>query len=125
MNIQEIIDSVKEGHGDPLEAYILLKALEEQVEEGLKELKDLAIGEAEKYGKSFDRFGAHIEVRSAGSRWKYDHIGAWKSAKDKLTYVEKIAQAGGGADPDSGELIEKAIKVEGAQTIAIKLLKTA
>lgn len=123
MNVQEIITSVKEGHGDPLEAYVLLKAFQEEVEKGLEEIKPLAINEAEKYGKSFDRYNAHIELRNAASRWKYDHIGAWKSAKEKLTYVEKIAQAGGGADPDSGEIIERALKIEGAQTIAIKLLK--
>lgn len=40
--------------------------------------------------------------------------------KNRLKYVEKIAQAGGGFD-DAGNEIGKAIRIEGKQTIAIKL----
>lgn len=125
MNIQEIIQSVKDGNGNPLEAYVLLKAFQEQVEEGLKELKDLAMNEAEKYGKSFDKFGAHIELRNAPSRWNFKGISAIESAEKKLAYLQNLAKIGGGVDVETGEEVPAASKVEGAQTIAIKLNKQA
>jgi hypothetical protein len=48
---------------------------------------------------------------------------AYSQAKERLKYIEKIAQAGGGYDNVTSEEIGKAVKIEGKQSIAIKILK--
>jgi len=124
MELLQLALSAKSGDCDPLSAYVELKKIEDELNQALKMVQPLAIDEAEKWKeKSFKYAGAIIEKKSAASRWDYSHIPAWQTAKSKLTYVEKIAQAGGGYDEETTEQIEKAVKIEGKSTIAVKLVK--
>lgn len=117
---QQVID----GEIDPLKTYIELKKAETEIASAIKSVQDYAIAEAEKYdGKSFKAFGAMVEKKNAACTWKYDGISAYETAKNRLKYVQDIAQAGGGIDPETGEMIEKAYRVEGKSTIAIKIIK--
>ena len=47
---------------------------------------------------------------------------AYEDAKKKVSYIEKIAQAGGGVDTETGEEITAATKINGKTTIFIKQL---
>lgn len=117
----DLIKAVKEGRCDPLSAYVDLKLIERHVKSSIDALQPYAVNEADKYpGKSFEAFGATIEKRSAPATWDYSTCLAHVQAKNRLKYIEKIAQAGGGADVESGEIIDRAFKVEGKETIAIK-----
>jgi len=123
MDYQEIILKVKEGEINPLKAYIELKAELKLIEETLEAIKDEAIDEAEKYGKGAHKvYGAEVEVRSAAGKWNYEDIKAYEDAKKKVSYIEKIAQAGGGVDTETGEEITAATKINGKTTIFIKQL---
>ena len=118
---KQLTQEVIEGNINPLEAYVLLKKHQADIEEALKAIKDLAIDEANKYGqKSFAAFGAQVELRNAASTWVYSGS-AYESAKAKMKYIETLAKAGGGIDPDTGEIIDPAVKKEGASTIAVSL----
>lgn len=124
MNFLELAEQVRSGDADALKAYIQLKKAEEDLKQAFTVIQPLAIDQADKYeGKTFQAFGAQIEKKSAAGKWDYSHISAWKDAKEKVTYVEKIAQAGGGVDLKTGEQIDRAIKIEGKSTIAVKLLQ--
>lgn len=112
-------NEVKEGRVNPLEAYIALKAAANDLEKALKEVQDLAIDEANKYGqKSFQAFGAKIEVRNGASRWDYKSVKAHVQLSTQLKYIEDLAKAGGGVTMD-GEIVEPATKINGRETIAI------
>lgn len=118
-----MLSEVLEGRMDALDAFINLRKHLKELENVLVELQPLAITEAEKYGaKSFEAFGAKIELRNGASRWNFQGS-AYESAKARLEYVQNIAKAGGGADPNTGEVIDAATKVEGKSTIAITLNK--
>lgn len=123
MEILTLAQDAQSGNCDPIQAYIALKDIEAELKQALLIVQPLAISEADKYpGKQIDLSNAVIEKRSAPSRWDYSKVQAWKAAKDQLTYIEKIAQAGGGISPH-GEEIGPAVKIEGAATIAVTLKK--
>ena len=119
--LQELLDSVANGHSDPLATYIESKRLQKSIDAALKQVQPEAITEAHKYGKSFTFQGAKIEVRNGASRWDYKHVSAWVSASENLKRIEKLSQLGGAVDEVTGEVIEKAVKIEGAETIAVGL----
>lgn len=120
--ILDIKDAVEQGNVNPLEAYIELKSIENTLKEVISTVQPLAITEAEKWKeKSFKAFGATIEKRNAPATYEMSHINAYISAKEKVKYIETIAKAGGGIDPETGQEIEKAIRIEGKSTIAVKI----
>lgn len=120
MNIQQTLQDIADGNTNPLQAYIQFKKLEKELESAIKTTQADAINEAAKYPeKSFKAFGAVIEKRNAPSKWTYDHISAWTSAKENLKRIETLAQAGGAVDEQTGEVIDRAIKVHGKAGIAL------
>lgn len=121
MEFRELVKQVKEGEINALSIYVDLKRYEKELSEALKEIQDFAITEAEKYeGKSFKAFGALIEKKSGASRWDYSEVKEWLLAKERLKQIETIAQVGG--MDESGNEIQRAFKVPGKDTIAIKLI---
>lgn len=124
MEILSLALSAQNGECDPIQVYVALKEIEAELKKAIEITQPLAISEADKYpGRQIELAGATIEKKSAPARWDYKHIPAWIEAQKRVEYVQKIAQAGGGADPDSGEIIERAVKVEGKSTIAVTLKK--
>lgn len=116
-----ISNEVVEGNMNPLEALVILRKHLADLEEAIDIVKPLAIDEASKYGqKSFSAFGASFELRNGPGQWKFQGS-VYAEAKARLKYIEDIAKAGGGADANTGEIIEPANKVEGKSTIAITL----
>lgn len=119
-NTKLIIDNVKSGNANALSVYVEVKRMEENAKYILAEIQELAIAEAEKYPeKTIHAFGATIEKRNGPSTWDYSNCQAYIQCKERLKYIERISKAGGGADSDSGEIIDKAIKLHGKPTIAI------
>ncbi len=123
LDYETLAGRVKEGDMNALKIYVRLKRDADELSKAMAIVQPLAIDEAEKYKeKSFKAYGAVIEKKNAAGSWDYSMVSAWNAAKERLKWVEKMAQAGGSADADSGEIIEKAVKIEGKSTIAIKLL---
>ena len=121
MDWKEYLKQAQAGEINGLEAYIASKVALKELEEVSKQLQPLAIDEAGKYGaKSFTAFGAKIELRNGASTWKFQGA-AYDTAKANLKYIEELAKIGGGVIEATGEVVEKAIKIEGKQTIAISL----
>lgn len=119
----EIAEKAQSGTIDPLKAYVDLKMMEAELQQALKSVQPLAISEADKWAeKSFQYAGVIIEKRAAPATWDYSGVRAYAEAKERLSYVEQIAKAGGGMD-SSGNEIEKAVKIEGRASIAIKIPK--
>lgn len=124
MDLKELIQDVQQGRLNALQKYVELKEMQSEIEDALKSIQPLAIDEADKYPeKSFKMYGALIEKRAAPATWDYANCLAYQQAKKRLKYIEDIAKAGGGADTDSGEIIDKAFKIEGKANIAVKILK--
>lgn len=115
----ELTDKAKSGILNPLIVYIDLKRQLEQISGAIDEVKDLAIDEALKYPeKSFKLSGAIIEKRSSPAQWDYSGVKQYQEAKERLAYIQKLAQIGG--MDESGNEVPKAVKIEGKQSIALK-----
>jgi len=119
--VQEIKDSIIEGNINPLTASIQLKAIEDIIK-GLrndKEIKEYTLEEAEKYGnKSFEDFGAKIDIKELGTKYNYKSCGdsAWekldktiidtiKLKKDREEILKKLKPEMKLADAETGELL--------------------
>ena len=122
MNYVQLANQAKDGETNPLSVYIQLKRAEKELKAAIELVQPLAIDEADKYSeKTFKFQGAVIEKKSAPSTWDFSEVAAYTQAKERLKYIETISKAGGGADANTGEVIDKAIKIDGKSTITVKL----
>lgn len=114
----ELAGLVQAGEINALETYVKLKELSSKTELALIQIIDHALTEAEKYeSKSFKAYGAKIEVRNGASKFKFcSAINDYESKLKELKEQSKIASF---ADPNTGEMIDKAVKIEGKTTLAI------
>lgn len=114
----ELANQVEQGVVNPLDSYIALKKAQDELTEALKIVQPFALNEAEKYGqKSFEAFGAKIELRNGASTYKF--CGHILSLEEKLKKLKEMSKQGEFADPETGEIIEKASKIEGKSTLAV------
>lgn len=120
----ELTEKVKEGILNPLIVYKDLKEQQHQLEEALKEIQPLAIEERLKDPEKVVKIGnALIELRSTPSQWDFSGVKEIAICQGRLEYLKNIAKAGGGMDA-SGNEIERAYKIEGKQSIAIKFIES-
>lgn len=126
----EIADRVINGEADALKSWIELKKLEKELKEAMDIIKDDAVSEAEKYGgKSFEAFGAKVEVKNGPGQWKFDKIPEHAEAKEKLKIIETMAKEAFNLqkknavmyDTVTGEAITPAEYTEGKTLISISL----
>jgi len=88
--INSIIVGVDLGNVNPLEAFAVFKTMEKIFEKAKKTVDELAIIEAEKYGKStFTLNGQNYEVRQGAKRVDYSAIEEWQIAKENLKEIEE------------------------------------
>lgn len=125
--IHLMVAQVLEGSEPALKSYIELKKLEKTVTEAIKQVQDLALDEADKYGqKSFSAFGAKVELKSGASRWDFSNVHHVLSAKETLKKFEELAKiAATSSDPiydSDGLQVEPATKIEGKSTLAVTLI---
>lgn len=114
----EIAGLVTAGEINPLEAYVILKKMQGQTELAIKQIQDLAIQEGLKYGeKSFKAFDAKIEMRSSPATFKFSETITQQEERIKL--LKEQSKLGEFADPNTGEIIGKAVKIEGKQSISV------
>jgi hypothetical protein len=126
-NITDLIFAVEEGNANPLEIYCALHKLEAQVKAAKDQIKEQAIDEASKHGKTFTFMGFEIQHKALPGRWKFDHIDDWNATKFKLQTIEDLAKWAHkslekGVQPitDDGEVITPANYTPGGDTIALK-----
>ena len=71
---EAIILQINEGELNPLDVKLKLKALEALIKEMSEILDPMARKEAETYGqKSFEKYGAKIELAETGTSYDYDN----------------------------------------------------
>lgn len=131
---QSIVDAVmNEGTLDALDGYVQLKRMEQQVEEALIALKGKAMERAGTYGKGeHEAYGAVIQCKAGAGRWDFKGL-PWYASIDALRKAkEEMAKAAYNAqqkmqplphDLETGEEIQPAVYVAGAETISISLKK--
>ena len=125
-----IVGDILEGNTRPLPAYIQAKALTWLAKEIEKRVKDMAMQEAETYGKDDSVFnGAKFQVKSTGERLAYEQDQEYKELKQKLKAREELLKDAYKAykkngqvmvDEQTGETVPVVgIKVESQQTISV------
>lgn len=69
--VNQCTQEIEDGLIDPLHMAIYLKTMEKIVEGIQSKIKESALSEAEKYGKSFEFRGANIDVSELATRYDY------------------------------------------------------
>lgn len=121
--VEEAVNAVKEGHIDPMEAAIRLKANEEILKDIRKQLDDLILSTAEDYEKG-DRIINGVEFNVVNGRKAYDFSddAEWADLKAKLKAREEYLKAKPQFDPETGEANPTKIKY-GKDYLTIKFPK--
>lgn len=72
----QIKESLINGEVEPLELAVYFKSIEKTIESVKETLSDMALNEAEKYGKGkFEFKGAEIQVKELGTKYDYSQTG--------------------------------------------------
>lgn len=91
-----VIDAVRNGNINPLEARIRLQVLEKFIEMVKEQIKDESLTEAYKHpsGK-FEYMGCELQIKEAGVRYNFDECGdpMYLDLKDKLKKRETFLKA--------------------------------
>jgi len=126
-NAELLVTTLLEAMAAP-DAYVYVYARIAVEEEALEQLKDRAITGLE--GRSEPIFGATLSTRSLPAKYVYHDSTLERlkveleNLKAKIKEREKFNQSipeGGTADPETGELIQRAVKEEQGVTLAVKL----
>jgi hypothetical protein len=125
--IIDMTEAVIEGNAPALKTYIELKRIEKTLEIAIQKVQDLARDEAEAYGqKSFQTFGARIELKNAPARWDYSGSTHVLEAQNRVKLMQQLAQTAATTNEPifdgDGLQVETAKKVEGKATISIQLI---
>lgn len=127
--IKEQLYAVQDGNASALKTYINFKKMEADLKESMEAIKDQAMEEAQKYGKSFIEDGVFVEIRSAAGKWDYKHISEWNKLKNQIEELQDQLQMAHKAratmfKEDTGEVIQAANYIPGRETIFVTLNKT-
>lgn len=131
---QSIVNAVlEEGTLNPLEGYVQLKRMEADLADAIEKLKPKAIEQAAAYGKGeHDAYGAVIQCKAGAGRWDfkglpwYDSLDAMRKSKEamaKAAYNAQQKMQPLPVDLETGEQIQPAVYVAGADTVSISLRK--
>ena len=121
--VEEAVSAVKEGHIDPMEVAIRVKANEEILKDIRKQLDDLILSTAEDYAKG-DRIVQGVEFNVVNGRKAYDFSddAEWADLKAKLKAREEYLKARPQFDAETGEANPTKIKY-GKDYLTIKFPK--
>lgn len=121
--VEEAVSAVKEGHIDPMEVAIRVKANEEILKDIRKQLDDLILSTAEDYAKG-DRIINGVEFNVVNGRKAYDFSddAEWADLKAKLKAREEYLKARPQFDAETGEANPTKIKY-GKDYLTIKFPK--
>lgn len=127
--VQKIVRDVLAGTGDVLESYGALQRIKKLCAEAEKEIKDLAIMEAEKYEeKAFSYHGCDFQRKDGQARWTYPKTQELKDAEDtvkklKARYVAAAEAQKRGEETlvgPGGEVTPVAVKVYSAPSLSFQ-----
>lgn len=128
--IKQTIDVVQgevlEGNMNPLQAFIMFKAIEKKLKVSISNIQEMAMDEANKYGeKSFEAFGAKVQLKSGAGRWDFKSLDWWQAVidqQDRAKSAYKLAEHGDQLISDDGEVVQPAKYTHGKETISIEIL---
>jgi len=129
--VSYLTEAILAGYVSPLEGSLALKQIANLVSKAQADIKDVAIEEAEKYGREgFNNAIGKIEERNSASRYSYKHLPDWVAVKSHLTDIEnqakeaqKASEKGLTISDYDGEIVEPAIKSGGGETLFVSLKK--
>lgn len=75
--VSDIIWRIMDGQDDPIKVLANIRCMEDICKQitASKEFRELCINEAEKHGKSHERYNAKFEVRETGTRYNFFQCG--------------------------------------------------
>jgi ABC-type phosphate transport system auxiliary subunit len=126
--VDDICTDIAEGNTRPLPAFIQAKALDFISKEIIKRTKDMAIEEAQTFGKDETFNGASFQVKSTGERLNYEDDVVYKELKQQLKEREQLLKDAYKmykkgqvlVDDRTGELVPVVeIKVESQTTLSV------
>jgi hypothetical protein len=86
-------DLILSGNENPLKIAVQLKAMEDTIKHlrGDNDIKEAILKEAEKEGKSFQRYGARFDIKENGVIYDYTECQdtEWNDLKTKYDEIEK------------------------------------
>ena len=108
-----LVDRINEGHINALEAHVKIKAIQKALESVLKQTEEVVADEASRHpGKSFDVYGANVQIREGSIGPNCDQDTVYAELKAQLKDREELLklafkQAGKSmiVDPNTGEEI--------------------
>ena len=123
--IAQMAAAVEEGNANALEAYVNAAKLKKVCEAVMAQVKDEAIGEAQKYGKEAEVYGANVQVRNAPPQYSFKDDPVFVNfdnlAKQRKQMLTKAAKSNFTLTDENGEEIPKVGYTEGATTIAVTI----
>ena len=123
--IAQMAAAVEEGNANALEAYVNAAKLKKVCEAVMAQVKDEAIGEAQKYGKEAEIYGAKVQVRNAPPQYSFKDDPVFVNfdnlAKQRKQMLTKAAKSNFTLTDENGEEIPKVGYTEGATTIAVTI----
>lgn len=130
MQIRELENKALDGEIDELHAYIECSKIKSMAESSMKNLKQYALSEFEKYGeKTVDAYGCQIQKSQSG-RYSYNHLSSWVDLNGQIKAIEKQSQEAykqseKGIDliDENGEIIPPAEYKSNEESLKIKIIK--
>lgn len=130
MQIRELENKALDGEINELEAYIECTKVKNSAESAMKNLKQYALSEFEKYGeKTVNEFDCQIQKSQSG-RYSYKHIQEWTESSGRSKAIEKQAQEaykqslkGIELIDENGEIIQPAEYTSNAESLKISIKK--
>lgn len=123
--IAQMAAAVEEGNANALEAYVNAARLKKVCEAVMAQVKDEAIGEAQKYGKEAEVYGANVQVRNAPPQYSFKDDPVFVNfdnlAKQRKQMLTKAAKSNFTLTDENGEEIPRVGYTEGATTIAVTI----
>jgi hypothetical protein len=123
--IAQMAAAVEEGNANALEAYVNAAKLKKVCEAVMSQVKDEAIGEAQKYGKESEVYGAKVQVRNAPPQYSFKDDPVFCNfdnlAKQRKQMLTKAAKSKFTLTDENGEEIPNVSYTEGATTIAVTI----
>jgi len=124
--IENLINSVENGHSDPFQVAAELKEITDSAKDAFEKIKAICIDILTSiHEKPYTKYGYDFALRNK-TTYKYDHIHLIKNGENQIQMLEnyvnllkEIAKKGGGIIPETGEIIDPAIKEENGYILVI------
>jgi hypothetical protein len=124
----QLVQDVLDGNQDPLEAFGLLKRLQDNIDRCIAEIKPDALSEAEKdKNKTYPLF--KTEFRNGKRTWDFDTVPLIVDMENKLKAIKAVyksayeqSQKGMQTVDQDGVLLDLPTCKHGEDTISVKLL---